>query len=126
GSSINSPSDEIHTPEARIFQGFAPISTSPLGRSRALSLVPPSPRLVGLKPQGAPPTVALSRSLGEANMAGTQAVRMRILLVGAGGTLGRAVAAELGTRHHIIGAGRGSGDIRLDLSDAASIRDGLA
>src|SRR5262245_6421569 len=62
----------------------------------------------------------------EGNMAGTQSVRMRILLVGAGGTLGRAVAAELGTRHHIIGAGRSSGDIRLDLADAASIQAGLA
>ena len=51
-----------------------------------------------------------------------QAVRMRILMVGAAGTLGRAVVAELGTRHHIIAAGRKSGDVRLDLSDPASIR----
>jgi NAD(P)-dependent dehydrogenase (short-subunit alcohol dehydrogenase family) len=51
---------------------------------------------------------------------------MRIFLVGAGGTLGRAVAAELGTRHHIITAGRKSGDVRLDLSDPASIRQALA
>src|SRR5579883_802866 len=59
-------------------------------------------------------------------MAANQAVRMRILLVGAGGTLGRAVAAELGTRHHIITAGRQSGDLRLDLSDPASLRRALA
>ena len=41
-------------------------------------------------------------------MSAAQAIRMRIFLVGAGGTLGRAVAAELGTRHHIITAGRKS------------------
>ncbi len=59
-------------------------------------------------------------------MAAGQAMRMRIFLVGAAGTLGRAVAAELGTRHHIIPAGRQSGDVRLDLSDPASIRKALA
>ena len=59
---------------------------------------------------------------GRAHVGGSS-VRMRILLVGAGGTLGRAVAAELGTRHHIIAAGRKSGDVRLDLSDPASIRE---
>lgn len=55
-----------------------------------------------------------------------QAVRWRVLLVGATGTLGRAIAAELGARHEIISAGRTSGDLCLDLSDAASIRDALA
>ena len=55
-----------------------------------------------------------------------QAFRMRILLVGAGGTLGRAVAAELGIRHHIITAGRKSGDVRLDLSDPAILREVMA
>jgi NAD(P)-dependent dehydrogenase (short-subunit alcohol dehydrogenase family) len=52
--------------------------------------------------------------------------RLRILLVGAGGTLGRAVAAELGQRHDIVTAGRSSGDIRLDMSDTASLVAGLA
>lgn len=47
---------------------------------------------------------------------------MRILLVGASGTIGRAVAAELGQRHEIIAAGRSSGDVRLDMTDSASIR----
>jgi NAD(P)-dependent dehydrogenase (short-subunit alcohol dehydrogenase family) len=51
---------------------------------------------------------------------------MRIFLVGAGGTLGRAVAAELGTRHHIITAGRKSGDVRLDLSDPTSLLAAMA
>jgi len=51
---------------------------------------------------------------------------MRILLVGAGGTLGRAVAAELGPRHEILAAGRNSGEVRIDLTDVESIRRALA
>ena len=47
---------------------------------------------------------------------------MRILLVGASGTIGRAVAAELGARHELVTASRSSGDLRLDITDAASIR----
>ncbi len=50
---------------------------------------------------------------------------MRILLVGASGTLGRAVATELGARHDVVSAGRTTGDVRLDLTDAASIRAGF-
>lgn len=46
---------------------------------------------------------------------------MKILIVGAGGTLGQAVAAELGQRHEIVRAGRSSGDVRVDLRDAASV-----
>ena len=46
---------------------------------------------------------------------------MKILIVGAGGTLGRAVAAELGVRHDIVTAGRTSGDLRVDLRDGASV-----
>ncbi len=51
---------------------------------------------------------------------------MKILLVGASGTLGRAVAAELGARHDIVTAGRSSGDVRMDLADPASIDSALA
>jgi NAD(P)-dependent dehydrogenase (short-subunit alcohol dehydrogenase family) len=47
--------------------------------------------------------------------------RLRILIVGAAGTLGKAIAAELGSRHDIVTAGRSSGDVRLDLTDAKSI-----
>lgn len=47
---------------------------------------------------------------------------MRILLVGASGTIGRAVAAELEPRHEVIAAARTSGDLRLDLTDRDSIR----
>jgi NAD(P)-dependent dehydrogenase (short-subunit alcohol dehydrogenase family) len=51
--------------------------------------------------------------------------RLRILLVGASGTLGRAVAAELGQRHEVIAAGRNSGSVKIDLTDVDSIRDGM-
>ena len=47
---------------------------------------------------------------------------MRVLLVGASGTIGRAVAAELGQRHEVIAAGRTSGDVQLDITDPTSIR----
>ena len=47
---------------------------------------------------------------------------MRILLVGASGTIGSAVANELGSRHELITAGRTSGKLRLDLVDPESIR----
>ena len=51
---------------------------------------------------------------------------MKILLVGASGTLGRAVAVELGARHHIVTAGRSSGGVRMDLADTSSIDSALA
>ncbi|TCV92406.1 NAD(P)-dependent dehydrogenase (short-subunit alcohol dehydrogenase family) [Luteibacter rhizovicinus] len=47
---------------------------------------------------------------------------MKILIVGAGGTLGHAVVAELGQRHEIVSAGRQSGDLRVDIADPASVR----
>ena len=47
---------------------------------------------------------------------------MRIFLVGASGTIGKAVAAELGARHEIISGGRKSGDIRLDITNPESIK----
>lgn len=50
---------------------------------------------------------------------------LRILLVGASGTLGRAVAAELKKRHEIVTAGRHSGDLLLDMSDANSLHAAL-
>ena len=52
--------------------------------------------------------------------------RLRILLVGASGVLGRAVDVELGARHEVIRAGSNSGDIRIDIADPASILRGLA
>jgi len=52
--------------------------------------------------------------------------RLRVLLVGASGTLGQAVAAELGKRHDVVTAGRSSGDVRMDIADPASIMAALA
>ncbi|MBE9607911.1 short chain dehydrogenase [Chitinilyticum piscinae] len=46
---------------------------------------------------------------------------MDILLIGASGTIGKAVAHELGQRHRIISAGRSSGDEHVDLRDLASV-----
>src|SRR3954468_17137869 len=50
---------------------------------------------------------------------------MRIVLVGASGTIGQAVAKELGERHEIVAVGSKSGAVQLDVTDAASIRAGL-
>ncbi|QLG89261.1 short chain dehydrogenase [Chitinibacter bivalviorum] len=47
---------------------------------------------------------------------------MKILLIGANGTLGQAIQRELAPRHDIITAGRNSGDIRVDLKDFASVQ----
>ena len=51
---------------------------------------------------------------------------MKILLIGATGTIGRAVAAELGARHELVTAGRSSRDLRMDLTDPASIEGAYA
>ena len=46
---------------------------------------------------------------------------MKILIVGASGTLGKAAAEELGARHDIIRASRSGLDIAIDIGDATSI-----
>jgi NAD(P)-dependent dehydrogenase (short-subunit alcohol dehydrogenase family) len=51
--------------------------------------------------------------------------RLRILVVGASGTIGKAIVAELKPRHDIVAVGRKSGEINIDIADPASIRDGL-
>jgi NAD(P)-dependent dehydrogenase (short-subunit alcohol dehydrogenase family) len=55
----------------------------------------------------------------------SDAARLRILVIGASGELGRAVVAELGARHDIVAAGSKSGDIRIDIANPASIVAGL-
>ncbi len=47
---------------------------------------------------------------------------MKILLIGANGTVGSAVDKELAQRHEVIRIGRSSGDFQVDISDSASIR----
>ena len=56
----------------------------------------------------------------------SDAPRLRILVIGASGTLGRAIVAELGQRHEIVSAGSKSGDIRIDIANPASLVAGLA
>ncbi|MCW8865649.1 MAG: sugar nucleotide-binding protein, partial [Colwellia sp.] len=48
---------------------------------------------------------------------------MKVLLVGASGTIGQAVEANLKGRHEVITASYGRGDIQVDLGDAESIRN---
>lgn len=46
---------------------------------------------------------------------------MRILVVGANGTVGRAVVAALAERHEVISASRGHGDYRVDITRDDSV-----
>jgi NAD(P)-dependent dehydrogenase (short-subunit alcohol dehydrogenase family) len=47
---------------------------------------------------------------------------MRILLIGATGTIGEAVAAALAARHDVVRASRQQADEQVDIADPASIR----
>lgn len=47
---------------------------------------------------------------------------MKIVIIGAEGTMGKAVVAELAPRHEIIKVGRRSGDYHCDIKDPNSIR----
>ena len=46
---------------------------------------------------------------------------MKIIVVGATGTIGKAVVAELGQRHEVVRVGNKSGDVRLDITSSESI-----
>jgi len=48
---------------------------------------------------------------------------MKILVIGASGTVGRAVVAALAGRHEVIRAGRGHGDYRVDITRDDSVED---
>jgi NAD(P)-dependent dehydrogenase (short-subunit alcohol dehydrogenase family) len=48
--------------------------------------------------------------------------RMRVLVVGASGTIGRAIVAELEPRHDIIRVGKSSGELQTDITDPAAIK----
>src|SRR6266550_374868 len=48
---------------------------------------------------------------------------MRILLIGATGTIGRAIVAALGSRHDVIPASRQKAKESVDISNPQSIRD---
>jgi len=47
---------------------------------------------------------------------------MRILLIGAGGTIGKRLMPGLKSKHEIVTAGRNSGDLKVDISSEESIR----
>jgi NAD(P)-dependent dehydrogenase (short-subunit alcohol dehydrogenase family) len=47
---------------------------------------------------------------------------MKILHIGGAGTIGKAVAAELGKRHDLITAGVNSGQHQVDIADIAQVR----
>lgn len=46
---------------------------------------------------------------------------MKIIVIGASGTIGQAVVKELESRHEVIKAGFSSGDLRVDIRDQSSI-----
>ncbi len=46
---------------------------------------------------------------------------MKIIIVGATGTIGKVVAAELGKRHEIIGVSAHNSPVKVDITSAASI-----
>ena len=47
---------------------------------------------------------------------------MKIILVGASGTIGQAIDRELRERHDIVRVGRNSGELQVNIADRASIR----
>ncbi|RLV61723.1 short chain dehydrogenase [Parashewanella curva] len=51
---------------------------------------------------------------------------MKILIIGATGTIGQAIVSELESKHQIIKASRSQGDILIDLSSSASINSAFA
>lgn len=48
---------------------------------------------------------------------------MKIVVIGAPGTIGRAIVTELGARHDIVEVGKSRGALQVDLLDGASVRD---
>lgn len=47
---------------------------------------------------------------------------MKIIIIGASGTIGRAIVNELRERHDVIAAGHNSGDLRVDITNKDSIK----
>ena len=48
---------------------------------------------------------------------------MKLIIIGANGTVGSAISAELGARHDIIRVGKSSGDIQVDISQSNQLRE---
>ncbi|NRR32991.1 short chain dehydrogenase [Oxalobacteraceae bacterium] len=47
---------------------------------------------------------------------------MKVLVIGAEGTIGKAVVEQLGLRHQVISAGRSSGQYQAEMADIAQVR----
>ena len=47
---------------------------------------------------------------------------MKVVVIGASGTVGKSVVEELGKRHEIVTVGAGSGQYRADFTDLAQVR----
>jgi nucleoside-diphosphate-sugar epimerase len=47
---------------------------------------------------------------------------MKVIVIGAGGTIGRAVVEQLGARHEVIQVGKTRGQYQVDMSDMQSVR----
>ena len=47
---------------------------------------------------------------------------MKIIVIGASGTVGRAVAQELNQRHEVIRVGRTQGDYQVDITSQQSVQ----
>jgi NAD(P)-dependent dehydrogenase (short-subunit alcohol dehydrogenase family) len=47
---------------------------------------------------------------------------MKIVIIGASGTIGRKVTSHFMEQHEVLTAGRNSGDLRVDISDAESLK----
>jgi len=46
---------------------------------------------------------------------------MKILLIGASGTIGKRISAQLSKKHEIISGGRTNANVEVDITDSASI-----
>jgi NAD(P)-dependent dehydrogenase (short-subunit alcohol dehydrogenase family) len=47
---------------------------------------------------------------------------MKVIVIGAGGTIGRVVAEQLAARHEVVRVGKTSGQLQADIADIGSIR----
>ena len=50
---------------------------------------------------------------------------MKILVIGASGTIGHEIVIALSTTHEVVTAGKSSGDVKIDITDPNSIREAL-
>ena len=73
-----------------------------------------------MSPAGTPETI--NGSAGHRGQIEEPVVSKRILIVGATGTVGRALVQQIAGRHEIVPVGRTRGDHQVDITDSVSIR----